>query len=278
MQPLSPPAPFFIEQVEQDQWIPPKRWADWPELILVQTGEGCHAVNGNPFAYRSGDVFFLGAQDQYSFAIAQRTSFCRLSFSPFFVDSLPARHAWGYLDGGASPCLGPIATDAADQEKLRALVGMLLAEEPGLRPCTDNFVVESLLTVILSLVGRLLTRTALAPSTRLTHSVDLTRRVIAYITRHIGEPHRLRLETLADAFNYSPGHLSALFKEQAGDSIQHYIIRHKLNLVARRLRQTSLTVSQVADEFGFTDVCHLNKLFKRHYKRTPTTYRQSVWL
>ena len=81
---------------------------------------------------------------------------------------------------------------------------------------------------------------------------------------------------MADVFHYSPSHFSALFKQQAGDSIQQFIIRHKLKLVAMRLRQSSLTVSQVADEFGFTDVCHLNKLFKRYYKRTPTTYRQSL--
>lgn len=268
---------LFVEHVELDQWVPSKRWSDCHELILIQTGEGYYAINGNQAAYRPGDVFLLGARDEYSFLITQRTSFYRLSFSRVFVDSLPAResHSWRYLDAAASPCLGSIATDVADRDKLRALSVMLLAERQGLRQSTDNCIVESLMTVVLDLVSRLLAQCTPTIPGHPTHSSDVTRRVIAYITQHIGEPHRLRMATIADAFNYSPGHLSALFKQQAGASIQQFIIRHKLNLVARRLQQTSLTVSEVADEFGFTDVCHLNKLFKRHYKRTPSGYRLS---
>ncbi|RIV21312.1 AraC family transcriptional regulator [Fibrisoma montanum] len=269
---------WFVEHVKLDQRIMPKRWPDCQELILVQAGEGHLVVNGNPVVYGPGDVFFLAAQDQHSFSMAQRTSVYRLSFSRFFVDSLPARenHTWGYLDAATSPCLGSIATDVADQDKLRALVVMLLAEKQSLRPSSDNCIVESLMAVILSLVCRLLARSAPTTSVQPTHSSEITRRVIAYITRYIGEPHRLRMDTIADAFNYSPSHLSALFKQQVGASIQQFIIRHKLKLVARRLQQTSLTVSEVADEFGFTDVCHLNKLFKRHYKSTPTTYRLNL--
>ncbi|WP_460977228.1 helix-turn-helix domain-containing protein [Spirosoma knui] len=268
---------LFIEHVEQGQWTPPKRWPDCYELILIQAGEGYYLINGNQVAYRPGDVFFLGTQDKYSFSMTQRSSFYRLAFSRFFVDSLPARgsYSWECLSQSTAFHLGSIAADVADQDKLRTLAVMLLAEKQSIR--SDNFIIESLMTVILSLVSRLLDQQGLSSALQLSLSSDLTRRVIAYINQHIGEPHRLRMEVIADVFHYSPSHLSALFKQQVGDSIQQFIIRHKLKLVARRLRYTSLTISQVADEFGFSDVCHLNKLFKRHYNHTPTTYRQGLF-
>lgn len=268
---------LFIKHLELDQWLTPDRLLDWYEIIQIQTGEGYHVVNDNRFAYHPGDVFFLGGHDRYSFLITKKTSFYRLAFSKSYVDSLLTTdsHSWGF-NPAASPCVESIAADATDQDKLRTLIAMLLSEERSLRSSTDNPIVKSLMTVILSMVDRLLAQRGASAPARHAYSSDLTRRVINYISQHIGEPDRLRMDILADTFNYSPGHLSALFKQQVGDSIQQFIIRHKLKLVATRLRHTPLTVSQIAEDFGFSDVCHLNKLFKRYYNHTPTTYRQGL--
>ncbi|GAB3786291.1 hypothetical protein GCM10028818_49440 [Spirosoma horti] len=97
-----------------------------------------------------------------------------------------------------------------------------------------------------------------------------------YICQHIQEPEQLRLDRLADVFHYSPRHLSTLFKQEVGESLQEYIIRYKLKLVERQLHLNTLTISQIADGLGFTDVCHLNKLFKRYYQHTPTDYRRNL--
>ncbi|QKZ13844.1 helix-turn-helix domain-containing protein [Spirosoma sp. KUDC1026] len=276
MKDIIPQRSLHIEQLDLNQWATPIRFSDCYELILIQSGKGHHLVNDKRFTYQPGDVFFLGAHDQYSFLTMQPTSLYRLSFSPLYISSLLIAddQPWAYVNRSTSPCLGSIATDSTDQDNLRALVTMILSEERSLRHLTGNPIVESLMKIILSLVDRLLgERGAVIPS-RQTFSLNLTRQIIAYIGQHIGEPERLRMDTIADAFNYSPGHLSTLFKQQVGDSIQQFIIRHKLKLVATKLRQTPLTVSQIADEFGFSDVCHLNKLFKRYYNHTPTAYRQ----
>jgi AraC family transcriptional regulator, L-rhamnose operon regulatory protein RhaS len=276
MKDIIPQRSLHIEQVDMAQWATPIRFPDCYELILIQSGKGHHLVNDRRFTYQLGDIFLLGAHDQYSFLMMQPTSLYRLSFSPLYVSSLLMAddQSWNYVNRPASPCMGSIATDATDQDNLRALVTMILSEERSLRHLTGNPIVESLMKIILSLVDRLLGDRGAVALSRPTFSSNLTRQIIAYISQHIGEPERLRMEIIADAFNYSPSHLSALFKQQVGDSIQQFIIQHKLKLVAAKLRQTPLTVSQIADEFGFSDVCHLNKLFKRYYNHTPTAYRQ----
>ncbi|WP_020604628.1 helix-turn-helix transcriptional regulator [Spirosoma spitsbergense] len=262
-----------IKNIELDQWSTSDQPSDSYTLILVQGGEGYHLINGNQFAYRPGDVFFLGARDRYSFLITQRTNFYWLSFSAFFVSNLLKinSHWWN-----PSPRPGSITTDAADQDNLKALVAILLSEERNLRHLANNPIVDSLMSVILTLLDRLLTQQEVGIVGQQTYTSVLARRIIAYISQHIGEPDRLRMDVLADKFNYSPGHLNTLFRQQAGESIPQFIIRHKLRLVATRLQHTLLTVSQIADEFGFSDVSHLNKLFKRYYNHTPTTYRQSL--
>jgi AraC-like DNA-binding protein len=273
-----PQKPLHVDYLDLDRWIMPLRFIDHYELIFIQSGKGCHVVNDKRCAYQPGDIFFLGAHDQYSFLMKQHTSFYRLSFSSLYVSSLLTTNdqPWAHFNKPSSSYLGSIATGTTDQDNLRALVAMLLSEKHTCRHLTDNPIVESLMKIILSLVDRFLCQHEALVSPRQSFSSTLTRQIIGYISQHIGEPDRLRMDTLADVFNYSPGHLSALFKRQAGDSIQQFIIRHKLKLVATKLRQTPLTVSQIADEYGFSDVCHLNKLFKRYYHHTPTTYRQTL--
>ena len=98
--------------------------------------------------------------------------------------------------------------------------------------------------------------------------------MLAYIRRHASAPARLHLRHLAQEFAYSPSHLSALFRQHMREPLHQYIVRHRLQLVENQLQASVLTVSQIADELGFVDVCHLNKQFKKRYHLTPTEYRR----
>ena len=266
---------LLVEHIESIQEPILVQSPDTLSLVLILTGKGYHTINGHQSIYESGDIFFLGVCKEYSFLPVQLTSVYQLSFSSQYITSLltGASPSWTYLDKGAICYAASLSHDATEQANLRALVGVLLSEERSFRPFISNPIIESLMKTILSLVDRLLAqRVAQLPIQR-SYASELTQRIIAYVSRHIGEPDHLRMEAIADAFNYSPGHLSALFKQHAGDSIQQFIIHHKLKLVAMKLRGTPLTISQIAFEFGFSDVCHLNKLFKRYYHYTPTAYR-----
>ncbi|GAB3276676.1 hypothetical protein GCM10027347_50350 [Larkinella harenae] len=150
---------------------------------------------------------------------------------------------------------------------------MVLTEQNNFRQLDANQIVETLMKTILSLVDRQLTQHQ-GLSLPNAGASSLMQRIGVYICQHITMPDRLRMEKMADVFNYSQSHLCALFKQQAGESINQYIIRYKLQLVEARLRLSTMSISQIADEFRFTDICHLNKLFKRYYQTTPTEYRR----
>lgn len=267
-----------IKNLELGQCTIPDRPSDQYTLLLVQKGEGSLVIDGNQVAYQPGDVFFLGVGVSYRFLSTQRTNAYWLTFSASYVNNLLTTDSpgWTFLNPSTPPCRGSLTADATDQDNLQALAAIMLSEERSLRPLTENPIVDGLMKTLLSLVDRLFTQRGVTAPAPPDYSSDITRRVIAYICQHISEPNRLRMDVLADEFNYSPGHLSALFRQQTGDSIQQFIIRHKLKRVALRLRHTSLTISQIADEFGFSDVCHLNKHFKRYYNHTPTIYRQCL--
>lgn len=274
--------PLVVEQLETDQWTLPVHTHNYFELILIQAGSGDHLVNGNRFAYQAGAVFLLGPEDSHCFTIGQTTRFYCLSFTELYLVRLLATktHSWLAIGEPAwrshKSMSGSIVTNPAEQQKLMALAGIILAEQHSPGPLFTNPVVESLMSLILHLLTRQPAQHPARLTARQTAPSSLTQRMIAYVCRYISEPDYLRLEKMATIFNYSQSHLGALFKQEVGESIQQYIIRYKLKLVETRLSLSTMTISQIADEFGFSDVSHLNKLFKRYYHHTPTHYRRNV--
>lgn len=243
-------------------------------LLLIKTGKGHHRINDCRLAYQAGDIFLLFPEDRYSLEAQQHTQWLQLAFTPVYLAGLMhlCGQQWLNLSSRQSPQSCPITANPASQRHIMALADIVLAEMLSSPDTGPNPVINLLMTTVLSLLDRLLTQPA--PVAAPQSSSLLIRRMIGYVSQHITEPDNLRIEKMADVFNYSPGHLGAIFKKHAGESIQQYIIRHKLRLVETRLTLSSMTVSQIADEFGFSDVCHLNKLFKRYYNNTPTNYRR----
>jgi AraC family L-rhamnose operon regulatory protein RhaS len=273
--------PLTVQIFETSQWSYPIHDHNHFELILTRKGSGQHIVNGNRFTYQAGDVFFLGPSDNHYFVVDSLTCFCCLSFTELYMAMLttPGTDAWLQIrERGqtASRHLGEsIFTSVTEQQNLNALIEIILAENNNFMPLASNQIIETLMKTILSLVDRQLVEQQGIKSSNVA-AASLMHRISMYICHHITMPDHLRMERIADVFNYSQSHLCALFKQQAGESINQYIIRYKLQLVETRLRLSSMSISQIADEFGFTDICHLNKLFKRYYQTSPTEYRRSL--
>ena len=47
-----------------------------------------------------------------------------------------------------------------------------------------------------------------------------------------------------------------------------------MKLIETRLVHTNFRLNEIVDEFGLTDVSHLNKLFKNHKGMNPSEFRK----
>lgn len=88
----------------------------------------------------------------------------------------------------------------------------------------------------------------------------------------------MKVEHLADTFHLAPSYVGEYFKRHTGETLQSYIVQYKLKLARTRLTYSDLTVSQIADELGFTDDSHLNRLFRKYVGSSPTAYRKAYTL
>lgn len=97
--------------------------------------------------------------------------------------------------------------------------------------------------------------------------------IIKYIKENVDD--QLSLNSVADSFNMSTGHLSRLFKEKAGTNFSDFVSSVKFEKAAHLLlKDTKKKVSEIADELGYSNLTYFTKLFKEKYGMTPTQYRK----
>jgi len=51
---------------------------------------------------------------------------------------------------------------------------------------------------------------------------------------------------------------------------------YRISIIEKRLVIGSITLGQITDEFGFTDISHFNKFFKKHKGIGPKIYRNKL--
>jgi YesN/AraC family two-component response regulator len=104
----------------------------------------------------------------------------------------------------------------------------------------------------------------------------LINRMLVHIRQHISDADKLRVDYLAAHFNLSANYVGEYFRKLTGESLQHYITQYKIKLVEQRLANSTLTISQIAGELGFTDESHLSRQFRKHNGLSPVEYRKKA--
>lgn len=97
--------------------------------------------------------------------------------------------------------------------------------------------------------------------------------VMRYVEEHLGE--RISLEQMADAVFLSKPYLSTLFKKETGKKFSSYLQEMRLEKSSVMLKNSRLSIGEIAEQAGFFDTAHFSKAFKEHYGCSPLEYRKS---
>lgn len=66
----------------------------------------------------------------------------------------------------------------------------------------------------------------------------------------------------------------ALFREETGLSPKHYMTRRKLQRIKCDLRQSDVSITEIAEKYGYSSIHVLSKNFRKHIGLTPSEYRR----
>lgn len=78
---------------------------------------------------------------------------------------------------------------------------------------------------------------------------------------------------LGAIFGYHPFYISKVLKDSKGQTLRQYIITYRLKLAKSLLELTEKSVSDIAEECGFTDASYFTKTFRTAFGMTPKDYR-----
>ena len=270
--------PFSIYHFETGEWAHAVHKHTYYEIIFILKGNGQHFINGNKYQYADGDIFLLGPEDFHHFVIEELTEFCFVRFNESIHKQAvqekeqPWQSVITMLLGTSSQSRGSIVIDKDEKLKLHQLLTVLEAESANDQSAHYELIRDSIMRIMLVILARNLFNDMPAKPVQ-KHSVEA---ILLYIKQHIYQPELLSIDHLAHTFNYSPAYISLFFKAQTGEPLKQYIIRHRIKLIEARLLYSQHTLTEIADEFGYTDESHLCKQFRKYSGSTPSAFRKRI--
>lgn len=87
--------------------------------------------------------------------------------------------------------------------------------------------------------------------------------VVRYLEQNFAAP--VTIEKIAETLDKSPNYLSSVFKKETGSSFTDYLLKLRMKEAQRLLKNTSLSIKEVAEQVGYGDYVYFSKLFKKTF-------------
>ena len=93
-----------------------------------------------------------------------------------------------------------------------------------------------------------------------------------YISRHYAE--QIRIDDIAEELHLCSKQVSRIINKEYGMSLSKLVHRHRMSIACMLLKNTSLSLSQIAESVGYEYENYFFRTFKGMYGMTPTEYRE----
>ena len=247
------------------------------ELVFIISGTGTQCINDSRHNYNPNHMFLITPEDCHSLEVNTPTTFFFLRFNNIYLNEggLPHENIQRleFILQNANHRPGCILRNQTDKLLVRPMVEAIIREYVN-RDIYNHELIKQLVNTLIIVVARNIAKY---------HQLDITEQTeekaldsLHYLQRHIYEPAKLRAEHISQEFNIAPAYLSRYFKHHTGETMQQYIANYKTRLIQHRLQYSDKRITEIAEEFSFTDESHLNKFFKNQAGISPAAYRRQL--
>ncbi|MBD2846491.1 helix-turn-helix transcriptional regulator [Paenibacillus sp. IB182496] len=252
----------------------PPHWHRHFELLRFVTGEARIECNSKPCHVRAGDIVAINSNDLHHGVCLSED----LRYEVLIVDLelLQSRS----LDAAQTKYLAPVAHNqilfrnhiAADEALHETVTA--LARELQDRPYGYELSVKSLLYRLFAqlLRGYVATWLTESQSRQRLRNLERFAPVFGHIEAHYADT--ISIETLAGLAGLSRYHFSRLFKELTGRTVSDYITRTRLLEADHLLRNSDLSITEIALATGFGDLSYFSRAYKRYNHAAPSDIRR----
>ena len=98
--------------------------------------------------------------------------------------------------------------------------------------------------------------------------VDDTISVTAYLKEHFWED--LSLDAVSQALSMSSSSVRRVLMQESGDTYQHYLVMLRMERACMLLKESELSINEIAYSCGFHDALYFRRVFKKWFHITPS--------
>lgn len=268
--------PFFIQYGLHEENLFIHTHRDFSELVIVLNGSATHIVDNENFQIKKGDIFVINKNTTHGYKETQDLRICNIMYrsedllaADYDIKKSAGFHALFVLEPYFTKehkfesrlKLGP-----SEFEKIHTITDMMLIEYQHKTAGWKTLVKSNFMTLVVIL-------------SRLYHFSDTTdkndmmniAKTISYIENHYTDD--LRVDMLAELSNYSKRHFIRIFNETYHATPLDYVILLRIRHACSLLKETSISMSDIAIQSGFSDSNYFSRIFKNRMGCTPTQYR-----
>ena len=269
--------PFFVQRATVASGTFAMHGHTFSELVIVLQGSGTHVTETERHPLCRGDVFVLNGETAHAFEDSNDLKLCNVMYDPdlirprqtlYDVPGYQALFVVEPLYRENSGFEGKLHLSEADLGRVTALLGALEREQK-LRLAGY----QSLLAAYFMQLVVLLSRYYSASSERPTKAVLRLANALNFLEENYQRP--LNLAELSARANLSKNQFLRVFKQAFNTTPISYLNDRRIQKAQALLSDSSLSISQVAFETGFSSSNYFSRRFRQALGVSPRAYRRS---
>ena len=238
-------------------------------IIYVTQGPITYTINQQSVTLKRGDVLYTPANTVYS-AKGNRPEDVP-EFLYLYFSVLPHHLTQNFVRMlGAG---GGVNVFHASHSKVEFYFHTIMEEYEDRRPGYYKKIHSYLGMILMELIRGHYDRRTAGSRTTARHSDSVLNMATSYIAGNLNQT--IRVEELIRICGVSETYLYKLFKSALSLSPQEYILNCKMEYGAQLLRDSHMTVTQIARELAFSSSNHFSNSFYRIMGIRPTAYRKN---
>lgn len=249
---------LVFHQTYQSNWRrPPSTYEDRNLLIYVVSGTAECTVNGVPYSYQKGDVLWLRTGDIYSAYVKELPwEYIAIYFTLYQeFDSSAFTDVWNPVFRLNDSRRLKILFHNAKRLYIQKKFGYLIEIDIQLRTILSLLIQER------------------KQELEQKNTPSLLQPAMDFIFANYLKQ-TITVKELSKLCHVSSRHFSRLFLEKYQTSPIEFIQNLKLQRAKNLLESTTLSISEIAMQTGFSDIFYFSKLFKKVEGLSPSQYRK----
>ena len=261
--------------------------ADKLSIVIIEKGKGSVLINEHDVSINGPLVICLNETERLR--IPPNSNICGkvISFSPCIIkDYFTLENVRSFDHSFSVEDIRYAIVLSIFFKKHKHYTGQISTSEPVIKHI--NKLLENIITIsnqplvisarvfeLLTYIEELVKIHTILSETLIAKASFEIKDVLLYL--HNNYKQKITIPELSRCFHVNRTTLSDRFFEATGETIITYLNKHRINLSAILLRESKLSISDIADEVGFNDTAYFAKLIKKYMNNTPSGYRQRYY-